>query len=41
MTRTEMDDLASTIVTLVKENEEFRSAILDLVLSCPHVVVRY
>ena len=41
MKRAEMDELARTIVTLLKENEELHAAIIELVLRCPHVVTRY
>ena len=41
MTEQEKAELAKAVVDLIRRNGEIRSALFDLVCSCPNVVTQY
>jgi len=41
MMEQDMEDLAITMVRLLKEDHEVQATVLSLVRSCPNIVVKY
>jgi len=41
MTEHDKEEIARTIVRLLRENPEVRSTVMNLVCSCPNVAMKY